>query len=129
MVRLILKVTIYTDDAPKLENALHKKFESKRLNLINLRKEFFHVSIDEIAQEVKNNHGEIEFTLAAEATEYRQTIQINKEEKEETKAKLPDRKTTTFSTSDKKTPRRWPGKPGPEGGDQRGSLPLRDIHT
>ena len=39
---------IFSDDAPALENALHKAFESRRLNLINRRREFFHVSLNEI---------------------------------------------------------------------------------
>jgi len=68
---------IRTSDAPSLENALHKHFELQRLNLENQRKEFFHVSIDEIRQElaqVKEQLGinsELRLTLLAEAKEYR----------------------------------------------------------
>jgi hypothetical protein len=43
---------IRTSDAPSLENALHKHFDRRRLNLENERKEFFRVSIDEIRQEL-----------------------------------------------------------------------------
>ena len=39
---------IPSDDAPSLENKLHKQFENYRLNKVNLRKEFFKVSIDKI---------------------------------------------------------------------------------
>ncbi|MBP7999803.1 MAG: DUF4041 domain-containing protein [Chloroflexi bacterium] len=66
---------IFSDDAPALENALHKAFESRRLNLINRRREFFHVSLNEIAQVVKNNFSKpVEFTLLADAAEYRQSL-------------------------------------------------------
>ena len=66
---------IFSDDAPALENALHKTFESRRLNLINRRREFFHVSLNEIAQVVKNNFSKpVEFTLLADAAEYRQSL-------------------------------------------------------
>lgn len=68
---------IRTSDAPSLENALHKHFERRRLNLENERKEFFRVSIDEIRCELdqlKNELGinsELRLTLLAEAKEYR----------------------------------------------------------
>lgn len=65
---------IYSNDAPTLENKLHKLFDGRRVNLINHRKEFFRVTIDEIAQAVRENHGEIDMTLAAEAAEYRKTL-------------------------------------------------------
>ena len=53
---------------------LHKKFDDRRINLVNNRKEFFRVSLQEIADAVYEYHGEIEFTLAAEAAEYRKTL-------------------------------------------------------
>jgi hypothetical protein len=67
---------IYSEDAPALENKLHKLFHQRRVNLVNERKEFFRVTIDEIARAVRENHGEIEFTLAAEAAEYRKTVSM-----------------------------------------------------
>lgn len=81
---------IYSDDAPNLENQLHQAFENKRLNMINQRKEFFKVSLEEIVEEVNNNGTEeVEFTMKAEAEDYRKTLAIlaelntNAEEKEE----------------------------------------------
>ena len=68
---------IRTSDAPSLENALHKHFSQRRVNLENERKEFFRVSIDEIRQELdelKEELGidsELRLTLLAEAKEYR----------------------------------------------------------
>ena len=32
---------IFTDDAPGLESATHRRIESNRLNSVNLRREFF----------------------------------------------------------------------------------------
>jgi hypothetical protein len=72
--RFDVHAIIYSDDAPTLENQLHKKFDSRRINLVNNRKEFFRVSLQEIADAVHEYHGEIEFTLAAEAAEYRKTL-------------------------------------------------------
>lgn len=70
---------IYCEDAPKLENTLHRLFHHRRLNRINERKEFFKVSLTEIAQAVHANHGEIEFLHEAEAQEYRQTLAMTTE--------------------------------------------------
>ena len=57
---------VYTDDAPTLESTLHSSFIPRRVNRVNERKEFFKVSLEEIAQAVKEHHGEFELTLAAE---------------------------------------------------------------
>jgi hypothetical protein len=67
---------IYSDNAPELELALHKEFDQKRLNLVNTRKEFFHVPLSEIEQLVKSRHSSIEFTLIAEARAYRESLAI-----------------------------------------------------
>ena len=65
---------IYCDDAPKLENALHRLFHLRRVNRINERKEFFRVTLTEIAEAVHANHDEIEFLHEAEARDYRKTM-------------------------------------------------------
>lgn len=70
---------LYTEDAPALENTLHRLFHARRVNLINERKEFFRVTIDEIAVAVTAHHGEIELTRIAEAPEYRKTLALLKE--------------------------------------------------
>lgn len=44
---------IFSDDAPTLENNLHKEFDDRKVNMINGRKEFFNVTLDEIKQAVK----------------------------------------------------------------------------
>ena len=65
---------IYSEDAPNLENTLHRTFHHRRVNLVNHRREFFRVTLDEIAEAVRQHHGEIEFTRLAEAKEYRQSL-------------------------------------------------------
>lgn len=67
---------IYSEDAPALEAALHRAFQHRRVNRVNERKEFFRVTIEEIAKVVRQHHGEIEITLAAEAAEYRKTLAV-----------------------------------------------------
>jgi hypothetical protein len=72
---------IRTQDAPALEAALHRTFAQKRVNRINERKEFFRVTLDEIAQAVRKHHGEFELTRVAEAAEYRKTLALLEEER------------------------------------------------
>ena len=66
---------IFTDDAPKLEAALHTAFEHNKLNKINPRREFFKVSLEEIKQVVRNNFDKtVEWIDVAEAEQYRQSL-------------------------------------------------------
>ena len=67
---------IYSNDAPNMEKALHKSFDIKRVNLVNNRKEFFSVELEDIEKEVKKISSEAEFTLTAEAREYRESNAI-----------------------------------------------------
>src|SRR5258705_11293579 len=69
-----IHAVIFSEDAPALEATLHQEFEERRINLVNARKEFFGVSIQNIAQAVRKCHGEIQVTLAAEARDYRKTV-------------------------------------------------------
>nr|WP_279053190.1 DUF4041 domain-containing protein [Acinetobacter tandoii] len=70
---------IYSENAPAMENALHKAFAERRLNLVNLRKEFFHVTLNEIQTEVHKISNEAEFIVTAEAEEFRQSQTIRHE--------------------------------------------------
>lgn len=68
---------IYSDNAPQLEYELHKKFDTKRINRINGRKEFFKATLDEIESFIKEHtNAEIQFTKLAEAKEYRETLNL-----------------------------------------------------
>lgn len=72
---------IYSEDAPALENELHKVFAGYQVNRVNPRKEFFKVSLEMIANEVKKRNAKIEFTMLAEASEYYQSLAMEKEHK------------------------------------------------
>ena len=63
---------IFSDNAPALETALHHAFEDKKLNMVNSRREFFHVTLDEIKEVVKNNFDKtVEFIDVPDAEQYR----------------------------------------------------------
>ena len=66
---------VFSEDAPGLEQTLHRAFDDRRVNLVNTRKEFFAVSLPEI-ESAAQEHGTVEFTLAAEAEEYRKTLAL-----------------------------------------------------
>jgi len=65
---------IFSDDAPALEKALHKAFNDKRLNLVNLRKEFFQVELSKIKTEVLKDYPNAKFAMFPEAEDYRKSI-------------------------------------------------------
>lgn len=72
---------IFSEDAPKLEAALHKAFENKKVNMINTRREFFHVTLDEIKEVVRKNYDKTaEFIDVAEAEQYRKSLKLKKQE-------------------------------------------------
>lgn len=63
---------IFSDDAPALEAALHRRFEDEKVNKVNSRREFFHASLDEIKRVVKENYDKtVEFTNIPDAEQYR----------------------------------------------------------
>lgn len=63
---------IFSDDAPALEAALHKAFENRKLNMVNQRREFFNVSLEEIKEVVKKNFDKtVEFIDVPDAEQYR----------------------------------------------------------
>lgn len=72
---------IFSEDAPKLERALHQAFDHKRVNLVNSRKEFFYVTLSEIEEVVRREHNKVvEFTKLAEAEQYRQSQKIREQQ-------------------------------------------------
>jgi multidrug efflux pump subunit AcrA (membrane-fusion protein) len=70
---------IYTEDAPALERAFHQHFGDQRVNLMNQRKEFFEVSIDQIEEFVMHRGMAIQVTKLAEAREFRQTVAMRED--------------------------------------------------
>ena len=64
---------VYSEDAPALESAFHERFADRNVNPINLRKEFFRVSIDELQAFATERDLKIAFTKLPEAREYRES--------------------------------------------------------
>lgn len=74
---------IFTEDAPKLEAALHNAFEDRKLNLVNHRREFFNVTLDEIKRVVKENYDKtVEFVDVPDAEQYRMSKNFKKAQAE-----------------------------------------------
>lgn len=73
---------IFSDDAPALEAALHKAFEDRKLNMVNTRREFFNVTLDEIKEVVKKNFDKtVEFIDVPDAEQYRISQKIKHQSK------------------------------------------------
>lgn len=65
---------IFSEDAPALEAALHRAFEDRKLNMVNTRREFFRVSLDEIKAVVREHFDKtVEFIDVPLAEQYRQS--------------------------------------------------------
>lgn len=60
---------IYSDVARTLEYELHKAFSHKKVNMLNNRKEFFKVTLEEIEETIKELGFEAEFSKMPEAME------------------------------------------------------------
>ena len=94
---------IYSDNAPALENTLHRHLENKRLNLANTRAEFFVTSIDEIEQIIKEFNLTVKLTKLAEAKEFRESNSIREE-----KARQLNNKSEIHKTQAEKQLERFP---------------------
>jgi len=65
---------IYSEDAPALEADLHRIFDSKKVNSINYRKEYFHVTLDEIKSVLKEKGVDAKFVDEPDAFQYRESM-------------------------------------------------------
>lgn len=65
---------IFSDDASTLETELHKRLNNQRVNKVNLRKEFFNVTIDELENLVYEICPTAEFNKTMLAEEFRQSL-------------------------------------------------------
>lgn len=64
---------IFSDDAVSLETELHKRLNDHRVNKVNLRKEFFYATLDELEALVTEISPTAEFTRTMLAEEFRQS--------------------------------------------------------
>jgi hypothetical protein len=75
-----LHAMIFSENAPELENLLHKEFDDRRINKVNNRKEYFKVSLDEIEQVIIDKYEkEVDFIKVIEAQQFRETKSIIKQ--------------------------------------------------
>lgn len=68
---------IFSNDAISLETDLHHILNDKRVNKVNLRKEFFRVSLDELEELVAKIAPTAEFKRTMLAEQYRQSLSIS----------------------------------------------------
>ena len=68
---------IFSDDAVGLENRLHKILHGKRVNKVNLRKEFFHTTLDELENIVAEIDPSAEFKKTMLAEQYYQSLSVD----------------------------------------------------
>lgn len=64
---------IFSDDAVGLESKLHNILNEKRVNKVNMRKEFFYTSVDELEKLVTEIEPTAEFNKTMLAEEFRQS--------------------------------------------------------
>ena len=68
-------VFIFSKNAYDLESQLHERFNDQRVNKMNMRKEFFRISIDDVKQIVEENKGQVHsFVEHPDAEEYYDTL-------------------------------------------------------
>ncbi len=79
-----VQMMIRCDDAPSLENAIHRELRKQRVNKANPRKEFFRVDLDSLRRLAESLNGKvIEFNPVPEAEQYRETIGMSDNDAEE----------------------------------------------
>ncbi|KLE15989.1 hypothetical protein AAT22_08600 [Clostridium sp. C8] len=67
---------IFSEDAVELEQKMHDRLKNTRVNKINLRKEFFNVSIDDLEELVQDIDPAAEFNKTMIAEQYRQGLAL-----------------------------------------------------
>lgn len=70
---------IFSEDAVSLESKLHKILDKYRVNKVNLRKEFFRISLDEIEKIVLQEDPAAAFNRTMIAEQYRQSLSMEEE--------------------------------------------------
>lgn len=79
---------IYSEEAPALENALHKEFADRRINMSNMRKEFFRVGLAEVEEAVQRLAPAANFFKDREAQEWHETLARRRETLKQLQAQI-----------------------------------------
>jgi hypothetical protein len=78
---------ISSDDAPGLESKLHNEMAVMRINKVNLRKEFFRLTVAEVRSAIDTLGVKAEWTMAAKAQEYRESLALDESFKKDPEAR------------------------------------------
>lgn len=75
-----IHLLFFSEDASALEAILHREFEHRRVNKVNLRREFFYATPTEVREAVKRLVGvtTLEFKEESEASEFRLSLSLSK---------------------------------------------------
>lgn len=73
---------IFSQDAVQLESDLHAALESKRVNKVNPRKEFFKVSLDDLEKLVEKYDPAAAFNRTMQAEQYYQSLSVAEKNQE-----------------------------------------------
>ena len=71
---------IFSDDAVSLETRLHHAFKDRRVNMVNLRREFFYATPTEVRDVLTQADGSVlEFVEEPEADEWHQSTNARRQ--------------------------------------------------
>lgn len=87
---------IYCQDAPELEKKIHEKLSARQVNLVNQRREFFNISLDEIEELLLSLDIKVDFVRTAIAEEYRQSAAIREKNADVEAQKMRDEQTASI---------------------------------
>lgn len=75
--RFDVHALFFSSDAVALEAALHQHFAQRRINRINLRREYFRATPAEVLEALREHHVEVlEYTIEPAAEEYRASMEV-----------------------------------------------------
>ena len=69
---------IPSQDAPALEARLHRQFHHRRVNMVDLQRGYFQVTLDEIEAFVRSQGVAVQLVRLAEARQYRETVELRR---------------------------------------------------
>lgn len=76
--RFDVHALFFADDAVSIETMLHQHFADRRLNKVNMRREYFRATPAEVLGALKQHQIEVlEYTLDPAATEYRSSVSLS----------------------------------------------------
>jgi hypothetical protein len=79
--RFDVHALVFSEDAVGLEAELHRELAAKRVNLVNMRREYFYASPAEVRELLVQRHGQLlRFEDLPEAVEWHQSDTIRRRE-------------------------------------------------